>query len=145
MATKNPSKRTPSTDKKTIALDHRDCIMAAGRRKPAGSTQDRTDTHLVTTDQKYCELSSHRFAKTLSFGQLSFSFRLARRTVTGNDCAIASNPPAASRLGRTMISKPTGICARCVRNASRIHRFQRFRTTAGPVFLGIVIPMREDA
>ena len=66
----------------------------------------------------------------------------ARRAKRGTDFLIATQSRVAFFLGRITKSKPVGTSLICVRNDSRIKRFQRFRVTALPVFLGIVIPSR---
>lgn len=45
---------------------------------------------------------------------------------------MAAKSGSAPRRGRATTSKPTGNMARCVRNASRIKRFQRLRSTELP-------------
>ncbi len=73
------------------------------------------------------------------------SFLTTRRASDGTLRWMVCHWARASFLGRMTRSNPVGIEFRWVRNDSRISRFQRFRWTALPVFLGIVMPMRVEA
>jgi hypothetical protein len=60
------------------------------------------------------------------------------RSISGNDA------PKAARRGLTTMSHCRPISARCSRNASRIRRLMRLRTTDPPIARGTVSPRRAD-
>ncbi len=138
MAAKNPSSRFPTAAPKPVFIDGFDGVLAARRIEPTRASQQWTEPYLIATNKKNCDFFGHR---RLSYGSKAFlSFRTARVTVFRIDLSTVAKDPWASRLGRTINSTPWGKPSRWVRKDSRIQRFQRLRTTAFPVFFGMLIP-----
>jgi len=52
MATKNPPDCFPATSPKAVFLQGLDRILAAGRREPTGTSQQRADAELIAANQQ---------------------------------------------------------------------------------------------
>lgn len=138
-------------------------ILAAGRNKATLGTQKGADSPLVKPNRPNRQADGnipHRRSARHHLGALgslvllsvhdddsslpeaSFARRALRSVSRCSDETIRKKSGSAPRRGRMTQSMPGGNLSRFCRNASRISRFHRFRWTAFPVFLGMLIPTR---
>ena len=150
----------PHAADRAILLHGPNEIGAARRLKTAASSQDRAERILV--DPRHPDQDPRRNAEdrpedrgqevalhgpdlspcSQSFCQIFLA--ALRANLTSDSCKPAVSGTASGR-GITIKSSPAGNCSRDKRNASRMQRFQRLRTTAPPTLRETESPSRGCA
>lgn len=145
MTAGDPANPLPTATARPVFPNRFDEIRTTARRKSACPPNKRAYGRLVKANRQ--DESPDRSRPDPPKPHEPDPVRLTRRSTRlasrGNDADIAPKDGSAPRRGRTTISSPLGNVARCRRNASRIRRFQRLRTTALPTRREIESPKRH--
>lgn len=128
-----------------VLLDGQYEILTARGRESAVAPQQRPQEDLITAHRR----NQQPARQTHDCSPEGFHFLFCLAILSANRLASLGNAPetslksgSAPRRGRTTRSYPAGSLTRDLRNASRISRFQRLRTTAGPTLRDTDKPSR---